>query len=319
MQLVECIPNFSEGRNPEIIHAIADAIKSVPNVWLLHVDPGYDANRTVYTFVGDISVIGEAAYRAIQVARELIDMRVHYGEHPRMGACDVCPFVPLGDTALSDVIQLTHELGAKLGEAGIPVYMYEHSAKLPVRKNLAFLRKGEYEALPEKLKSVDWKPDYGPDQLNERFGAMVLGARPFLIAYNVNLETKDVSVAKKIAAAIRESSGGVLKGVKAIGWWMEEYDCAQVSTNIVDITQSDVKLVFDTVKSIASRYGVEVKTSELIGLIPESVIVKVGEQLLPDEKDPEILSQNAFEYLGLKFLSDDRILERRMKQVMLQT
>lgn len=317
MKLVECIPNFSEGKDPEVIQAIANAVKSVPNVWLLHVDPGFDAHRTVYTFVGEISAIEEAAYRAVKVASEKIDMRIHHGEHPRMGACDVCPFVPLGDTSLEEVVQLTHRLGKRLGEDGIPVYMYERSATRPERQNLAYLRKGEYEALPEKLKDLSWKPDYGPNEVNERFGAMVLGARPFLIAYNVNLESRDVIIAKKIAAAIRESGQpGILKGVKAIGWWMEEYQCAQVSTNIVDITQSDVKLVFDTVRDEAAKYGVEVKTSELIGLIPESVILSVGAQIIPGEKDKQILSRSAFDYLGLKFLSDDRILERRMKQVM---
>lgn len=317
MKLVECIPNFSEGRAPEVIQAIADAVKSVPNVWLLHVDPGFDAHRTVYTFVGEISAIEEAAYRAIKVASEKIDMRIHHGEHPRMGACDVCPFVPLGDTSLEEVVQLTHRLGKRLGMQDISVYMYECSSLKPERKNLAYLRKGEYEALPEKFKDLSWKPDYGPNEVNERFGAMVLGARPFLIAYNVNLESKDVTIAKKIAAAIRESGQpGILKGVKAIGWWMQEYQCAQVSTNIVDIEQSDVKLVFDTVRDEAAKYGVEVKTSELIGLIPESVILSVGMKIIPEEKNKQILSRSAFDYLGLKFLSDDRILERRMKQVM---
>lgn len=317
--MVECIPNFSEGRNPEIIQAIADAIKSVANVWLLHVDPGYDANRTVYTFVGEINAIFEAAYQAIQVAAEKIDMSVHHGEHPRMGACDVCPFVPLGDTDLNEVIERTHLLGKRLGEQGIPVYMYEHSAKIGKRKNLAYLRKGEYEALPQKMKQEEWRPDYGPFQVNEKFGAMVLGARPFLIAYNVNLETKDVSIAKYIAKKIRESgngqSQGRLKGVKAIGWWMDAYQCAQVSTNIVDIDQSDVKTVFDAVREEAALYGVEVKSSELIGLIPEKVIEDVGRKLNPSVMDKLQLSQLAFDYLGLKNISEDRILERRIEQV----
>lgn len=320
MKMVECIPNFSEGRDPEIIHAIADAIKSVPNVWLLHVDPGYDANRTVYTFVGEIDAIFEAAYQAIQVAAQKIDMSVHHGEHPRMGACDVCPFVPLGDTDLNEVVERTHLLGKRLGEDGIPVYMYEHSATTEKRRNLAYLRKGEYEALPQKMTQESWRPDYGPFYVNEKFGAMVLGARPFLIAYNVNLETDDVSIAKAIAKAIRESGNGhqsgKLKGVKAIGWWMEEYQCAQVSTNIVDIQQSDVKQVFDAVREEAALYHVEVKTSELIGLIPEKVIEDVGRKLNPLENDKHQLSQLAFEYLGLKHISDDRILERRIQQVM---
>lgn len=316
MQLVECIPNFSEGRDQNVIDSIQAAIVSVPNVWLLHVDAGYDANRTVFTFVGDINTIGEAAFRAIQVASQLIDMSKHEGEHPRMGACDVCPFVPLGDTSMLDVIALSHQLGERLGSQGIPVYMYELSARFPERKNLAFLRKGEYEALPKKLLLDVWKPDYGPVEFNERFGAVVIGARHFLIAYNINLESKDVPIAKKIAAAIRESSENGLKGVKAIGWWMKEYQCAQVSTNIIDVNQADLKLVFDRVRKEALKYDVEVKTSELIGMIPQSVILKAGKKILPQEQSEQVLIQSAYKYLGLQLISEERILEKRMAQVM---
>lgn len=324
MNLVECIPNFSEGKNPQIIQAIAEAIKSVSNVWLLHVDIGYDANRTVYTFVGDIHTIAEAAFQAIQTAHQLINMEFHQGEHPRMGACDVCPFVPLNDTPMEDVIQLTHQLGQRLGAEGIPIYMYENSAQKPERKNLAFLRKGEYEGLEDKLKLTEHHPDYGPKVLNKKFGAMVLGARPFLIAYNVNLESKDVRIAKKIAATIREKGysdenghhEGLLKGVKAIGWWMEEYQCAQVSTNIVNIQLSDVKDVFDSVRQEAKKYNIEVLSSELIGLIPLSMILQVGKKISPMETNENILQSQFFEYLGLKEIGEERILEKRLDIIM---
>lgn len=324
MNLVECIPNFSEGRNPQVIQAIADAIQSVDNVWLLHIDSGFDANRTVYTFVGDIQAIGEATYQAIQTANQLINMEFHQGEHPRMGACDVCPFVPLNDTPMEDVIQLTHDLGKRLGAEGLSIYMYENSAKKPERKNLAYLRNGEYEGLEEKLKLAEHHPDYGPKVLNKNFGAMVLGARPFLIAYNVNLESKDVNIAKKIASTIREKGyrdenghhEGLLKGVKAIGWWMEEYQCAQVSTNIVNTQLSDVKDVFDAVRSEAKKYGIEVLSSELIGLIPLSMVLQVGQKIAPNQIDDEILQSIVFEYLGLKNIGEERILEKRLSKLM---
>ncbi|HUH75103.1 MAG TPA: glutamate formimidoyltransferase [Chitinophagales bacterium] len=324
MNLVECIPNFSEGRNPQIIQAIADAIQSVPNVWLLHIDTGHDAHRTVYTFVGDILTIGEAAFRAITTAHELINMEDHFGEHPRMGACDVCPFVPLGDTPMESIIQLTHDLGKRLGLENIPIYMYENSAQKPQRKNLAFLRKGEYEGLEGKLKLIEHLPDYGPVVFNKKFGAMVLGARPFLIAYNVNLESKDVGIAKKIAATIREKGyhdenghhDGLLKGVKAIGWWMEEYQCAQVSTNIVDTQLSDVKDVFDAVRDEAKKYNIDVITSELIGLIPLDMILKAGRKITPKETNVEILQSIVFNYLGWRNIGEERIIEKVLDKLM---
>lgn len=319
MKWVECIPNFSEGRDPVVIHAIADAIRSVPNVWLLNVDAGYDAHRTVYTFIGEMENVFEAAYQAIVIASKYIDMSKHQGEHPRMGACDVCPFVPIGDTNMQEVIDQTHILGQRIGELNIPVYLYEYSAQHENRKNLADIRRGEYESLSVRMQSPEWKPDYGPSNFNEKFGAMVLGARPFLIAYNVNLETKDVSIAKKIAKTIREKGDGIypgkLKGVKAIGWWMEAYQCAQVSTNIVDVHVSDVKKVFDAVREEAAKYDVQVVTSELIGMIPEKVILDVGQQIQPTEIHPNQLSKIAFEYLGLHHISDERILERRLEQL----
>ena len=315
MQLVECIPNFSEGRNSKVIDAIAQSIKNIQNVWLLNVDSGYDANRTVYTFVGDINSVVEAAYRAVVTASELIDMRHHEGTHPRIGACDVFPFVPLGNTNESLLIQKVEELAQRLGDVNIPVYLYEKSAHFPERKNLAIIRKGEYEALPEKLKNEKWRPDYGPFQLNEKFGAMVMGVRDFLLAYNINLESKDVAIAKTIASRVRESGNpGLLKGVKAIGWWMEAYQCVQVSTNIVDIAHVDLKFVFDTVRDEAAKFDVEVKTSELIGLIPEMLVKRAGKQILPDENDILKLYKAVVDYLGLNTGSENRILECKIHQ-----
>ncbi|MCO5234149.1 MAG: glutamate formimidoyltransferase [Chitinophagales bacterium] len=318
MQLVECVPNFSEGKNMDIIQSIARAIEDVPNVWLLHTDIGEDANRTVFTFVGDINTIGIAIINSIKVAQNLIDMRVHHGEHPRMGACDVCPLIPLNDTPVIEVINLSHRIAQRLGEEGIPVYMYEKSASSQERQNLSFHRKGEYEGLKAKLKSGTHLPDYGPIEFNEKFGAMVLGVRDFLIAYNVNLETKDISIAKKIASTIRESGylntvgiriKGLLKGVKAIGWWMEAYQCAQVSTNIVDISIVNIKQVFDAVKSEANKYQVEVYRSELIGLVPEIIILDIAKELLPQETEKSKLYQSVFDYLGLSDIDENRILE----------
>ncbi|MCO5249135.1 MAG: glutamate formimidoyltransferase [Chitinophagales bacterium] len=317
MQLVECIPNFSEGRNPIIVNAIAESIKKTPNVWLLNIDSGYDANRTVYTFVGDIDTITEAAFSAVMTASELIDMSVHQGEHPRIGACDVFPFVALDDTDESILLQKVKVLAERLGDNGIPVYLYEKSALRSDRKNLATIRKGEYESLPEKLKLEGGQPDFGPKTFNEKFGAMVMGVRDFLLAYNINLESKDIGLAKKIAARVRESGNpGLLKGVKAIGWWMEEYQCTQVSMNIVDVKNVDLKFVFDTVKKEAAKEGIEVQTSELIGLIPQQMIKRAGNQILPGERDIQKLYWAVFNYLGLNMKNDIRIIEWKISEAM---
>ncbi|MFN8237652.1 MAG: glutamate formimidoyltransferase [Chitinophagales bacterium] len=279
-QLIECVPNFSEGRNQATIDAIAAAIKKNAAVKLMHVDVGYDANRTVYTFAGKPAALLEAAYQAIKTAYELIDMRKQKGEHPRMGACDVCPLIPLQNISMDEVVELSKQLGKRIGEAGIPVYLYEYSAATEERKNLAYLRKGEYESIEEKIKLPQWKPDFGPSIFNEEFGMMALGARNFLIAYNVNLKSKDLSIAKKIAQDIRtirskndgSYESNLLQHVKAIGWWMEEFQCTQISTNITDITASPLIEVFDCIRKIAGNYNVEVNGSELIGLVPERAL-----------------------------------------------
>lgn len=316
---LECVPNFSEGKDPFIIEEIAKAITSVEGVSLLHVDSGIDAHRTVYTFCGEANAVGEAAYRAVIRASELIDMRVHKGEHPRMGACDVCPFIPIGETPMSIAKEIALQTAEKIGAAGIPVYLYEESAQKPERKKLEFIRKGEYEALNEKLKLPEWQPDFGPVSGNDKFGAMVLGARPFLVAYNVNLDSKDVQIAKEIAAKIRESGKtlkdgthipGLLKGVKAIGWWMEAFDCVQVSTNITDINVCDAPTVFRTIKQLAAEKGISTKGSELIGLIPEKALLSSTGQ----STEMEAIVQE----LGLDSLAPfdpkERILEYRMAE-----
>jgi glutamate formiminotransferase len=314
-QLIECVPNFSEGRNQQTIDAIADAIKSVANVKLMNIDVGIDANRTVYTFAGKPQAVLEAAYQAIKTAGERIDMRVHKGEHPRMGACDVCPLIPLQNITMDEVVELSKQLGKRLASLGIPVYLYEYSATTLLRKNLAYLRKGEYEAIAEKIKSAEWKPDFGKQQFNPKFGMMALGARKFLIAYNINLKTKDESIAKEIAKKIREirnkDDGSYLSDlfqhVKAIGWFMEAFDCAQISTNITDIDASPVIEVFTEIKKIAKANGVETNGSELIGLIPQKAL------------QHEIMSTDeAIEYLGLTavkpFSKEANIIEYNLFQ-----
>lgn len=309
-QLIECVPNFSEGRNHYIIDAIGDAIKNVADVKLLHIDVGFDANRTVYSFAGKPPAVLEAAYLAIKVASELIDMRVHKGEHPRMGACDVCPLIPLQNISMDEVVALSKQLGKRIGDLDIPVYLYEFSATTELRKNLAYLRKGEYEAIEEKIKLPEWKPDFGEQKFHPKFGMMALGARKFLIAYNINLKTRDEAIAKSIARSIREirskNDGTYLSDlfqhVKAIGWFMEEFDCAQVSTNITDIETSPVIEVFTEIKKMAKEHGVETNGSELIGLIPQKAL------------QHEIMNMDeAIEYLGLStvkpFTKEKNIIE----------
>jgi glutamate formiminotransferase len=314
-QLIECVPNFSEGRNQQTIDAIADAIKSVANVKLMNIDVGIDANRTVYTFAGKPQAVLEAAYQAIKTAGERIDMRVHKGEHPRMGACDVCPLIPLQNITMNEVVELSKQLGKRVASLDIPVYLYEYSATTLLRKNLAYLRKGEYEAIEEKIKSAEWKPDFGKQEFNPKFGMMALGARKFLIAYNINLKTKDESIAKEIAKKIREirnkDDGSYLSDlfqhVKAIGWFMEAFDCAQVSTNITDIDASPVIEVFTEIKKMAKANGVETNGSELIGLIPQKAL------------QHEIMNTDeAIEYLGLTavkpFSKEANIIEYNLFQ-----
>ncbi|MEZ5008545.1 MAG: glutamate formimidoyltransferase [Chitinophagales bacterium] len=325
-QLVECIPNFSEGRDKNVIKKIVEAIQSVSDTKILHVDMGFDANRTVITFVSKSATIVEAAYQAIKAAAENIDMSIQQGEHPRMGATDVCPLVPLHNISMESTIDLSKSLAKRVGsELKIPVYLYERSATTFERSNLAYLRKGEYESIPKKIKDKNWQPDYGPFTFNKKSGMTAIGARNFLIAYNINLKTTDVTIAKKIAAQIRESGSikngmrqpGKFKGLKAIGWMMASYNYAQVSTNIVDINSAPIHEVFETVKSLAKLYGTSVNGSELIGLIPQQILVNAGQfysSTMFHKGHIEKLIDLSINNLGLdyssNFISSERIIEK---------
>jgi len=302
MKLVECVPNFSEGRDMAKIDQITNEISGTEGVKLLDVDPGKDTNRTVVTFIGNPEAVIEAAFKAIKKASEVIDMSKHKGAHPRMGATDVCPLVPVSGVTMEDCAELARKLGKRVGdELGIPVYLYEEAASKPERKDLANVRAGEYEGLPEKLKDPDWKPDFGPAEFNPRAGATAIGAREFLIAYNVNLSTRDVRIAKEIAFTIREKGRlkrdnngkvirdengkalripGKFKACKAVGWYMEDFGRAQVSINLVNYKITPPHIVFDECSKLAEKFGVRVTGSELVGLIPLEALLQAGRYYL---------------------------------------
>ena len=297
-KLVECVPNFSEGRNRAVIDAIAAAISGVSDVKLLDVDPGADTNRTVYTFVGTPEGVREAAFQAARRALELIDMSVHAGAHPRIGAMDVCPVVPISDVTMDECVEIARAIGARIGgELKLPVYFYEHAATSDARRSLADIRAGEYEGLPRKLQDPAWQPDCGPAVFNPRFGATVVGAREFLIAYNVNLNTRDRKLANEIALNIREGGRlkrdaggnplhdddgtplkvpGRLKAVRAIGWYIEQYRQAQVSINLTSFRVSPLHVVFEAAREEAERLGLIVTGSELVGLTPLEPMIEAG-------------------------------------------
>ena len=269
MKLVECVPNFSEGRDQAIIDKIADAIRSTAGVTLLDVDPGVDTNRTVVTFIGAPEAMLEGAFAGIAKAAELIDMSKHSGTHSRIGACDVCPFVPVRGMEMDECVQLARQLGQRVAdELKIPVYLYEEAATREERRNLATIRKGEYEGLAEKLKDPDWKPDFG-ETFNQKSGATVIGAREFLIAYNFNLNTQDKKIANRIAWAIREAGRkgvpGKFKHVKAVGWYMEDFNCAQVSMNLTNYKKTPLALVFDeTVRHADVEEAIRIAAGDLL-------------------------------------------------------
>ena len=273
MQLVECVPNFSEGRREPVIAAIYDAAASTPGVSVLdlHSDPAH--NRMVLTFVGSPSDVVEAAFRCAARAAELIDMREHRGEHPRIGATDVIPFVPLGGVTMADCVNLAHRLGRRLGEElGIPVYLYYEAAQRADRRRLPDVRRGQYEGLCEVVGvDPDRAPDYGPHRVGAA-GATAVGARPFLLAYNVNLATSDLELAKRIARAVRESSGG-FPAVQALGMATADPNVVQVSMNLLDTALTPLHLVYEAVESRAAEHGVDVASSELVGLMPLDVLV----------------------------------------------
>jgi glutamate formiminotransferase/formiminotetrahydrofolate cyclodeaminase len=337
-RLVECVPNFSEGRDIKIINAIADAIRAVPNVKLISAEPDKDYNRTVVTFIGEPTAAVEAAFQATKKAAELIDMTVHKGGHPRLGATDVVPFVPLQGVTMQDCVKLANEFGKRAGEElRIPIYLYEEAATTPERRNLSTVRKGEYEGLAAKLKDAEWKPDYGPAEFNMRSGATVTGARVFLIAYNVNLKTNDKKIADEIALRIRESgrvkkdvngnpvldaSGkkvnipGSLKSVKAMGVLLEAHNIAQVSINLTNFNVTPPHVAFEEVKKEAATLGVEVTGSELVGLSPLEAILMAGRFYSPHVNDEEELLLIAEAKLGLsqldKFDARKKIIEYQL-------
>lgn len=319
--LVECVPNFSEGRNSSIILQIADAISSVDKVKVLHVDMGYDANRTVITFVGSPEGVEKAAFLAMKKAAELIDMSVQKGTHPRLGATDVMPIIPISNFSIEDAIALSYRLSHQVCEQlHIPVYNYEHSARSSERQKLENIRKGEYEALPQRMTSSEWIPDYSCNY-NAQSGAVVIGARKFLLAYNVNIKTRDVALAKEIAGLIRESGiiknnrreKGLLTRVKAIGWDVPEYNMVQVSTNITDTNVVSLHQVYELIKKLAAERGFQVAGSELIGLAPLRCLLESGKFYAEASSSEDQLVDAAIEHLGLNsvvsFQSHERIIE----------
>lgn len=274
--LIECVPNFSEGRRPEVIEAIVGAISAVPGVQLLGVAPDAEHNRTVVTFAGEPEAVLQAAFRGAEVAARLIDLTQHRGNHPRMGATDVVPFVPVGASAtMAQCVELARRLGQMLAEQlGIPVYLYEAAATRPDRKNLADVRRGEFEGLREAIKEPDRQPDFGPAAVHPTAGATAVGARPPLIAYNVNLGTADLNIAKAIARAVRGSSGGLV-GVKALPVELKGRNQVQVSMNLVNFKETPIHRAFELVRLEAERYGVPVVGSEVVGLVPLEALVGV--------------------------------------------
>lgn len=297
-RLVECVPNFSEGRNRAVIEAIADAIRGVADVKLLDVDPGADTNRTVYTFVGPPEAVAEAAVKSAHRAYELIDMSKHHGAHPRIGAMDVCPIVPISEVTMDECVEIARGIGRRIGdELQVPVYFYEYAATSEERRSLAHVRTGEYEGLERKLQDPAWAPDAGPARFDPRFGAPVVGAREFLIAYNVNLNTRDRKLANDIALDIRENGRlkrdaqgnvvvdenghqvrdpGRLKAVRAIGWYIDQYRQAQVSINLINYKVTPLHGVFETVREEAEKRGLIVTGSELVGLMPLQPLLDAG-------------------------------------------
>jgi len=345
-KLIECVPNISEGRDKEKIELISKVVEKVEGVKLLNVDPGNATNRTVITFIGEPQNVIDAAFLLVKTAQENIDMSTHKGEHPRMGATDVCPLVPISNITMQETVEWAQKLAKKIGnELGIPVYCYEEAATKPERKNLANCRSGEYEAMSKKIETKEWKPDYGPDKFNEtvkKSGVTAVGARDFLIAYNVNLNTTSTRRANSIAFDIREAGRikreggkldgkiikdkkgnplrepGMFKSVKGIGWFIKEYNIAQISYNLTDINVSPLHLVFDKTCEQATKKGIRVTGSELIGLVPKKVLIDAGEYFLNKQKrslgvpESEIINI-AVKSLGLDDLFDfnpkERIIE----------
>jgi len=322
MQIVECVPNFSEGRDKSVIDTITKEIENTDDVKLLDVDMGADTNRTVVTFVGTPEAVKEAAFKVIKKASEVIDMSKHSGAHARMGATDVCPFVPVSGVTMEDCIQIANEVGERVGrELNIPIYLYEDAAKKPERQNLAEVRKGEYEGLEEKLKDPEWKPDYGPAVFNAKTGATNISAREFLIAYNVNLNTRDKKLATNIALNIKEQGRlkrdkegkvvkdeegnklrvpGTLKATKAVGWFIDEYGVAQISINLINYKITPFHQVYEECCRQARENGLVVTGSELVGLIPKEAILKAGRFYLEKQGKSPGLPESELVFVAIK-------------------
>ncbi|EJU19940.1 glutamate formiminotransferase [Peptoanaerobacter stomatis] len=281
-KLVECVPNFSEGRNKEVVEKIVDEVRKVKEVTLLDYSSDEDHNRSVVTMIGEPAKVKEAVINAAKVAVSLIDMSVHQGAHPRFGAVDVVPFTPVSDITMEECVELANEVGKAIGEMGVPVYLYEDAAKKPERKNLADVRKGQYEGFFDKIKEEGWAPDYGPNEMNAKSGCSAVGARVSLIAFNVNLDTADVDIATAIAKKVRFIGGG-LRFVKAIGLKLEERNQTQVSMNLVNYEKSSVYQAFEMIKMEARRYGVNVVGTEVIGTVPMKALLDCAEYYLQIE------------------------------------
>lgn len=345
-KIIECVPNFSEGRNMNIIKAITDEIEKVDGAVLLDVDPGKATNRTVVTFVGEPDIVIEAAFQAVKKASELIDMSKHTGEHPRFGATDVCPLVPISNISMEETVEYARKLAKRIGEElDISIYCYENAAFNDIRKNLANCRSGEYEGLKEKLNTKEWKPDFGPSSLNVKAGATAVGARDFLVAYNINLNTTSTRRANAIAFDVREKGRvkredgkltgkpikdengntvyipGALKSVKAIGWYIEEYGVAQISMNLTNVSITPVHIAFDEVCKRANARGIRVTGSEIVGLVPLKTMLDAGRYFLDKQhrssgiSDKEII-KIACKSMGLddlsKFKPEEKIIEYKM-------
>lgn len=344
MRIVECVPNISEGRDQAVIDAVSGVIHQVEGCELLDVDPGAATNRTVITFVGSPEAVVEGAFQLIRRAHELIDMRHHSGEHPRFGATDVCPFVPVSEVSMAECADLARQLGERVGrELDVPVYLYENAATRPERRNLAYVRSGEYEALEQKLKDPKHAPDFGPAAFRPRFGAVAISAREFLIAYNVNINTRDKRLPHEIALRVREQGRakrdenweivrdakgvpvqepGRFKHVKGIGWYIDEFDTGQVSMNLTNFRESPVHAVFDACCEEAELLGTRVTGSEIVGLVPLECMLAAGRHYLRKQNKsaglPEAeVVQYAIRSLGLRDLTDfdpqEKIIEYRLR------
>ncbi len=345
MKIVECVPNFSEGRDKSILDKISNSIREVEGAVLLDVDPGADTNRTVYTIVGEPKSVVEAAFQAIKTASELIDMSKHSGAHPRMGATDVCPFIPVANMTMDECVILSKQLGERVGtELGIPVYLYEYSASKPLWKNLAEVRKGEYEGLANRVGKPEWKPDFGPHEFNVKSGATAVSAREFLIAYNINLNTRDKKKAHELALTIREAGKrardekgkavkdengdfvmipGLFKNCKAVGWYIDEYNRAQISINLTNYKITPPHIVLEKVRELATEMNIQVTGSELVGLIPKEAILESGRFYLRRMGEsagiPErMIIETAIQSMGLEDLGDfdvdSKVIEYAIKE-----